>query len=483
MSTRFPFDSLLLRLSASDETASLALLAQLCRQCPPLRRWLWSDFGHDAAVRRTFARLVEDDPAAPLPERSIDLSDDGRSWREEQRRLRAELPTRPYGGLSRAEVETLIRRFQAGSVDLGTFLLAHDWSAPRAASPALMWAGVAFLDALLPARDWRVHGQLAKAFTFLRRFGRETKRRAAFSYADWWKVRVLFYVLQHPRPSYRTRELRAHLATLGVEVSTKDMRWFCARHGLRRDMRATAVNLIGLTAVLYVGTVFAWFALTYYRDVKERKLKAAELESLLHQAQLEALRSQLHPHFLFNTLHSIAELVHENPPLAEQLILRLAELLRKVLRTPVQQEVPLTAEVEFSKSYLEIEQMRLGDRLSVEWSVTKEALAARVPSLVLQPLIETAIQHGIGALVRPGRLSIQARRDDGFLHLQVRDTGPGLQPENASSGGGIGLANTRNRLERLYGDRHRFDLVNDNGLVVNVRIPFVASGDAATQPS
>jgi len=237
MSTPSPADSLLLRLSTSDEAASLALLAQFCRQCPPLRRWLWGDFRHDATARRAFAQVV-DDPAASFPERFIDLSDSGGSWREEQRRLRAELPTRPYGGLSRAEIETLIRRFQAGSVDLGTFLLAHDWDAVGAASPALVWAGVAFLDVLLPARDWRAHRQLAKAFTFLRRFGRGAKRRAAFSYADWWKVRVLFYVLRHPQPSYRTRELRAHLATLGVEVSTKDMRRFCSRHGIRRDMRA-----------------------------------------------------------------------------------------------------------------------------------------------------------------------------------------------------------------------------------------------------
>jgi len=248
-------------------------------------------------------------------------------------------------------------------------------------------------------------------------------------------------------------------------------------------VRGTALNLLGPTVVLYVGTVLGWHAVTFYRDLKERQLKAIELESLLHQAQLEALRSQLHPHFLFNTLHSIAELAHENSPQAEQLILRLAELLRQVLKTPVRQEGPLTDELEFIRGYLEIEQMRLGDRLSVEWDVAPETLVARVPCLVLQPLVENAIQHGIAALTRPGRLSIRVRRDEGFLHLQVRDTGPGLRPEEALSGGGIGLANTADRLKRLYGARQRFELVNEGGLVVDVRIPFTTAEAPALQSS
>jgi two-component system, LytTR family, sensor kinase len=236
--------------------------------------------------------------------------------------------------------------------------------------------------------------------------------------------------------------------------------------------------------VLYVATVLGWHAVTHYRDLKERKVRAAELESLLHQAQLEALRSQLHPHFLFNTLHSIAELLHENPALAEQLILRLAELLRKVLQTPVRQEVPLAEEIEFIKGYLEIEQMRLGERLSIAWEVAPETLAARVPGLMLQPLVENAIQHGIATLARPGRLSIRARREDGFLHVQVHDTGPGVLAVDTphGSGQGIGLANTESRLKRLYGERQRFELVNENGLTVNVRIPFVTE-TAVTPPA
>jgi LytS/YehU family sensor histidine kinase len=242
--------------------------------------------------------------------------------------------------------------------------------------------------------------------------------------------------------------------------------------GFWPTVRGTILNFLGLTMVLYVATVLGWHAVTFYRDLKERKLKAVELESLLHQARLETLRSQLHPHFLFNTLHSIAELVHENPPLAEQLILRLAELLREALKTPARQEVPLADEIKFIRSYLEIEQMRLGERLSIEWDIDQETLVALVPSLVLQPLVENAIQHGIAALAQPGRLSIRSRREQGFLHLQVRDTGAGLRAETDKTEGGIGLTNTKDRLQHLYGARQRFELVNDNGLVVNVRIPF-----------
>ena len=229
-------DPLLRRLMASDEAACLGLLTQLCRQSPAFRAWLCHDFIRDSAIQKRFSHVV-DDPAQASPGRFIDLSDDADGWREEQRRLREALPTRPFGGLSRGEVETLIRRFQAGKIDLGTFLLVQDWHEAGRASPVLMWAGMQFLDALLPARDWRLHKNLRRAFSFLLRFGKGAKRRASFSPSGWWQAQVLFYMLRHPRPAYRTRELCAHLASLGVEVSTKDMRRFCSRHGICRDVR------------------------------------------------------------------------------------------------------------------------------------------------------------------------------------------------------------------------------------------------------
>jgi two-component system, LytTR family, sensor kinase len=257
-------------------------------------------------------------------------------------------------------------------------------------------------------------------------------------------------------------------------------------------LRRASINLIGPSIVLYIATVLAWHAATYYRDLQERKLHSAELESTLRQAQLQALRSQLNPHFLFNTLHSIAELVHESPPRAEQMLLGLADLLRKALRSSNTLEVELAEELEFVKGYLEIEQMRLGERLQVTWEIAPDSLPARVPSLILQPLVENAIQHGIAPSTQAGTLLIRAWSEEGFVHLQVRDNGPGLiDSQDRGRDAGVGLANTRSRLQQLYGDRHRFVLINDHGLSVEVRIPLTsgagggarAAFDQATKPT
>jgi two-component system LytT family sensor kinase len=234
-----------------------------------------------------------------------------------------------------------------------------------------------------------------------------------------------------------------------------------------------AIRSAGINFAVYAGFVLAWHAAIYYREARDRQLKALELESLLHQAQLQALRSQLNPHFLFNALHSIAELVHDDPKLAEKLIVRLGELLRQVLQSSTLQEVPLADELDFVRGYVDIEQMRLGERLRVEWTVPPELLAARVPSLILQPLVENAIQHGIAPTSRPGVLTIGARREDQSLVLEIRDTGPGMAQANERRPG-IGLSNTSARLQRLYGDRQKLELIGDDGLLVIVRIPFSA---------
>jgi hypothetical protein len=244
---------------------------------------------------------------------------------------------------------------------------------------------------------------------------------------------------------------------------------------------AAALRQCGSNPIIFTTVAFAWHAYRYSRDLREKQLRAVELESRLRDAQLHALRSQLNPHFLFNVLHSIAELVHEDPNLAEQLILRLGELLRKALTSSGQHEVSLAEELEFIKAYLDIEQMRLGDRLRIEWDIADDALNVMVPTLILQPLVENAIQHGIAVLDRPGELRIRAARNNGCLHLQVRDTGSGLDPQNGAAGG-IGLSNTKARLRTLFGNRHRFELVNDHGLTVNLEIPIAtpASDDATT---
>lgn len=237
------------------------------------------------------------------------------------------------------------------------------------------------------------------------------------------------------------------------------------------EYRGLFMHFITASVVIFAYTVIAWYAVTNYREAKETRLESAELSALLQQAQLQALRSQLNPHFLFNTLHSIAELIHENPRHAERMLLQLGELLRKSLKTQ-SLEVPLSEEIDFIRGYLAIEQMRLGDRLEVVWRVDEHVLSARVPSLILQPIVENAVKHGVAASSQTGRLEISASREGDHLRLEVRDNGPGVK--EGATGSGIGIGHTRARLLRLYGARASFETKNDQGLIASMRLPWSA---------
>jgi sensor histidine kinase YesM len=230
-------------------------------------------------------------------------------------------------------------------------------------------------------------------------------------------------------------------------------------------------------------------ALDYYQSFRVAEVKASELRAQLAQAQLRALKMQLHPHFLFNTLNSISALLHRDAEAADQMVTRLGDFLRLTLENSGDQEVTLEQEMEFLRCYLEIETVRFHDRLSVETEIDPQTLRARVPNLILQPLVENAIRHGISRQSAPGRLLIRAARRDGRLILQVEDNGPGLSliSEGGSAPhatlapaatravtGGVGLANTRARLEHLYGAAHRFELTRatPRGMLVTLEIPF-----------
>jgi signal transduction histidine kinase len=215
-------------------------------------------------------------------------------------------------------------------------------------------------------------------------------------------------------------------------------------------------------------------AVKFYDKFRERELRATELEASLAQAQLQALKMQLQPHFLFNTLQAIAELVHQDPLAADQMILRLSELLRMTLQSNGINEVSLQDEIDFLKVYLEIEQARMGDRLAVTLRIAPDTCIARVPSLLLQPLVENAIRHGIAPYAAGGEITISSARENGSLRLLIRDTGPGLPSGNVRISG-VGLANTRARLRQLYGSGARLDLANDHGLVVSVELPFAVA--------
>lgn len=227
-----------------------------------------------------------------------------------------------------------------------------------------------------------------------------------------------------------------------------------------------------LTYWLLVGVILG---VEYYRRYRERELSASQLEAQLAQARLEALRMQLHPHFLFNTLHGISALMHRDVEAADRMLARLSELLRLTLEAGNTQEVSLKQELDFLSRYLEIEKVRFGDRLTVEMHIEPETLDAQVPNLILQPLVENAIRHGIAPQAAPGRIELRAERRDGRLCLEVFDSGKGMTEEKLKSlQEGVGLSNTRARLQQLYGESCRFKLENGTGagLRVTVEIPF-----------
>jgi len=231
-----------------------------------------------------------------------------------------------------------------------------------------------------------------------------------------------------------------------------------------------------LDVLVYWSLVGVCQAITHFRSSQERERRAAELEARLTSAKLQALRMQINPHFLFNTLNSIAALVYVNPRAADEMLGDLSELLRRSLHSMEEQEIPLAQELEFIGAYLSIEQKRFGERLRLEQSVPEELMKALVPALILQPLVENAIRHGIEPQRGPGLISIEAKREDKQLHLIVRDSGRGL-PEaglNSSDRRGIGLANTQARLQGLYGQNHGFSFgrAEPQGCRVDVHLPF-----------
>lgn len=227
--------------------------------------------------------------------------------------------------------------------------------------------------------------------------------------------------------------------------------------------------------IVYVAIMGIFFAFAYYTKYRTHELRASQLETRLAQAQLQALKMQLHPHFLFNTLHAISTLIHRDPEAADRMLARLSELLRLTLENAGVQEVPLQQELDFLERYLTIEQIRFQDRLTVEMQIDPATLDLLVPNFILQPLVENAVRHGLAPRAAPGRIEILAQRENGRLHLQVRDDGPGLTTVQINSNQtGVGLANTRTRLQQLYGSAHGFDLQNGpaGGLEVNLFIPL-----------
>lgn len=209
------------------------------------------------------------------------------------------------------------------------------------------------------------------------------------------------------------------------------------------------------------------------REAARLALQASELETRLARAQLDSLKMQLQPHFLFNTLHSVSALIHEDDEAADLMIARLSDFLRLVIEHAGAQEVALVQEIDFLQRYLEIQQVRFQNRLRVAIDVEPEALDAMVPNLVLQPLVENAIRHAVEPRVAGGRVEVKGARVGDALRLTVRDDGPGLRP-GALPSAGVGISNTGARLEHLYGERQTLEIANhpEGGVLVTVTFPW-----------
>jgi two-component system, LytTR family, sensor kinase len=258
-------------------------------------------------------------------------------------------------------------------------------------------------------------------------------------------------------------------------------------------IQSSAEAIIGiLTGALAVDNFMAWFfagipfnvivywlivgvahGMMFYRRYRQRDAEAAVLASRLANAELEVLKSQLHPHFLFNAMNTISALMHRDVKAADRMLARLSELLRAALDHTSEQEVSLSDELNFLESYLEIEQTRFGERLHVEVDVPPNVLDAVVPHMIMQPLVENAIRHGVAPRAAVGTVTIRARGRRDMLDLEVLDDGPGVPP-GRSPNGGLGLANVKARLQQLYGERFSFEPRNraEGGFRVTMSIPF-----------
>ena len=239
-----------------------------------------------------------------------------------------------------------------------------------------------------------------------------------------------------------------------------------------------------LDVIIAALIAIAVHALFYYRDLRASEREQSLLRARLAEAQLKALKMQLHPHFLFNTLHSISSLVLEDAAKANTMIARLGDFLRLTLDNSEQQMVTLKEEMEFLHCYLEIEQVRFGDRLSVVFEIEAGALSGHLPHLILQPVVENAVQHAIAPRLTPGRINISAKRVDGFLRIAVGDTGPGtLSVNKPADRHGLGLSNVRARLRETYGGQFRFETENklEGGLNVIMEVPFEGETNRRSQ--
>lgn len=321
------------------------------------------------------------------------------------------------------------------------------------------------------------------------RFGRGSADwgAVAFSGALWiifGALTPITYVLARRYPLKREsigRTLATHLAgALVLCVAWASIGSLLAQVLIRRPVQESIVRYysswiltnLPWSVFLYFSVLGCVYAFTYYREARERESQQARLAAQLAEARLGALRMQLNPHFLFNSLNAITVLVRDqNTRDASQMLELLSGVLRQVLQGEKRQEVTLDEEIRFIEKYLAIEQVRFSDRLDVQWSIEPATRDALVPEFILQPLVENAIRHGVAKRSASGMIEMIAREANGNLLLGVKDNGPGFEP---SSEAGVGISNTRDRLRTLFGEAGQLEMLKgeSGGTFATVRFPL-----------
>lgn len=299
--------------------------------------------------------------------------------------------------------------------------------------------------------------------------------------ADWYSCGVftpLFFWLARRYPIDRQQWFRRLPLYLAIAAALTPVKFALQRGAVVGLLGVDFPPLSGMLTHAFISENIAFWcviaavhALVFHQRVREREALTARLQVRLSEAQLDALTARLHPHFLFNTLQGISTLVYRDPAAADAMLGHLSTLLRRALARGPGHEVPLADELALLEDYLAIVQVRFGERVRVSRVIEDAARPGLVPQLLLQPLVENAIEHGIARRAGSGTIAIEARRQDGQLRIVVRDDGPGMAGPAVE---GVGLGSTRQRLEELYGGTGRILLDNatGGGLTVTVLLPW-----------
>lgn len=343
------------------------------------------------------------------------------------------------------------------------------------------WSGIALFSAVqyvLVVRAEKLHHSWIRLFTML-----------MFSWLVWVLATPIVLRLGQKFPPVRFRPVSTWIVHLAVWslITAVSSAWEAALEEFLNPMlkspapgpfRLLWVQTVYNEILLYVSLYAALLAISYILESRERlirqQIETARLNEQFSKAQLDALRRQIEPHFLFNALNAIAGLVREKRnDAAVNMLVGLSDFLRKVLDTSDRHEVPLGEEVQFLQKYLDIQKARFADRLQLSVEVPEELFTAPVPSLILQPIAENAIKHGIAREADGGRIRVTAFRANGWLSLSVYNDGPGLSTDWESSQSGIGITNLRNRLRAMFGDAFQLSLRNEaSGVEVLLSVPF-----------